>query len=95
MTVDQTFAHWTGVATTRNGPMIAEALTSARSEPISSAAIEAGDHSIEVIDSSIEAFDPPIEAADPSIEAADPSIEAADLSTEANPSGTTLESKHA
>ena len=74
MTVNRTSAHWTGPASAPNGPMIAEALTSALSEPIDWTKIEATDRSIEVVEPSIETADPLIETADPLIETADPSI---------------------
>ncbi len=59
-------------ASAPNGPMIAEALTSALAEPIDRIEIETADRSVEVIDPPIEAIDLTIETADPSIEAADP-----------------------
>jgi len=63
-------AHLTGLrrtkqpASTPDGPMNAEALTSALSEPIDPNEIETADRSIAAIDPSIEAIDPSIDAAD-------------------------------
>jgi len=68
--------------------MIAEALTSALSEPIDRTASEA-------IDRAIEVPGPSIEAIDSSIEAIDSSIETIGSSIEAIPSGRVLESSHA
>ena len=64
MTLNRASANGAGPASTPDGPMIAEALTSALSEPIDPNEIETADRSIAVIDPSIEAFDPSIEAAD-------------------------------
>jgi len=75
--------------------MIAEALTSALSEPIDRTASEAIDRAIEVPGPSIEAIDSSIEAIDSSIEAIDSSIETIGSSIEAIPSGRVLESSHA